>query len=64
MNSLLDRLFRLRLAASLLSDNSTIREKRIAELRSLLDEIAAPSGDDPSCGEETDDEQWLHTSAA
>ena len=64
MNSLLDCLFRLKLAASLLKDDSAIREKRIAELKSLLDEIAVPSGDGASCGEETDDERWQHTSAA
>ena len=63
MNSLLDRLFRLRLAASLLTDDSAIREKRIAELRSLLDEIAAPSGDEAS-DNEPDERQWLRTSAA
>ena len=64
MNSLLDCLFRLRLAASLLTDDSAIREKRLAELRSLLDEIAAPSKDEASCATEPDERQWLHTSAA
>jgi hypothetical protein len=64
MNALLDRLFRLRLAASLLADDSALPEKRMAELRSLLDEIAAPSGNEGSCDDERDERPWLPTSAA
>ena len=42
MNSLLDRFLRLRLASSLNVDDTAIREQRVAELRALLEEIAAP----------------------
>jgi hypothetical protein len=45
VTSLLDRLLRLRLASSLDLDDSAAREKRIAELRSLLDEIAVRTDD-------------------
>jgi hypothetical protein len=64
MNSLLDRLFRLRLASSLHADDSAIREKRIAELRSLLDEIAAPAGDRASCDDDRGEGERLQTSSA
>jgi hypothetical protein len=48
MNSLLDRILRLRIASCLHSDDDTLREKRIAELRLLLEAIAAPAGDEAS----------------
>ena len=64
MNSLLDRLFRLRLAASLDADDSATREKRLAELRSLLDEIAAPIGDGPSRDDECYGRRGLQTSCS
>ena len=63
MNSLLDHLVRLRLAASLHTDDSAIREKRIAELRSLLDEIAAPVGEDATRND-PGEREWLQTSSA
>jgi hypothetical protein len=45
MNSLLDRFIRLRLASSLPLDDTIVRERRISELRALLEEIAAPGYD-------------------
>ena len=64
MNSLLDRIFRLRLASSLHMDDSAIREKRIAELRSLLGEIAAPAGDWASCDDDLGESERLQISSA
>ena len=64
MNSLLDRLFRLRLAASLHADDKTLRERRLAELRELLDEIALPVGDGVRGNDERGEREWLRTSAA
>jgi hypothetical protein len=64
MTSLLDRLFRLRLVSSLHTDDSAIRERRIAELRSLLDEIAAPTGDEASNEADRGEGEWRQTSCA
>jgi hypothetical protein len=43
MNSLLDRLFRVRLACSIQVDDTTVRDRSMAELRALLADIATPS---------------------
>jgi hypothetical protein len=64
MNSLLDRLLRLRLASSLHADDSAIREKRIAELRSLLDEIAVRADDHASCDDPIGKGELLQTTSA
>jgi hypothetical protein len=64
MTSLLDPLLRLRLVSSLHSDDSAIRERRMAELRSLLAEIAAPAGDGTSTDDDLAEGEWRQTASA
>lgn len=57
MNSLLDRFLRLRLASSLNLDDTAIRERRISELRALLEEIAVPTCDTASGNDDGEHER-------
>jgi hypothetical protein len=55
MNSLLDCFLRLRLASSLNVDDAAVRERRISELKALLEEIAVPS-----CEAASDEDEGAH----
>jgi hypothetical protein len=64
MNSLLDRLMRLRLASSLPMDDGAVRERRMTELRSLLDEIAVRMDEGASAEDAFDEDEPLESRSA
>jgi hypothetical protein len=44
MTTLIENLFRLKFASTIMVEDSVVRERRIAEIRALLAEIAEPAG--------------------